>query len=82
MAGIWVFAENREHTTGTLECREEPGSRFWAKLAAFASSTQLAQEYMAHGADEVLLLAPLAEDQPLGILRSRYRRFAAPRGRP
>ena len=65
MAGIWVFAENREHTLELLNAGKNLAADFGAKLAAFASSTQLAQEYMAHGADEVLLLAPLAEDQPL-----------------
>lgn len=65
MAGIWVFAENREQTLELLSVGRTLAPDYGAKLAAFAWDRQLAQEYITHGADEVLLLAPLAEDQPL-----------------
>jgi electron transfer flavoprotein alpha subunit len=65
MAGIWVFAENREQTLELLNGGSSLAADFGTKLAAFAWDSQLAAEYIAHGADEVLLLAPLAQDQPL-----------------
>jgi electron transfer flavoprotein alpha subunit len=65
MAGIWVFAENREQTLELLNGGSSLAADFGTKLAAFAWDRQLAAEYIAHGADEVLLLAPLAQDQPL-----------------
>jgi electron transfer flavoprotein alpha subunit len=65
MAGIWVFAENREQTLELLNAGKNLATDFGSKLAAFTWDRQLAQDYIAHGADEVLLLAPLAQDQPL-----------------
>jgi electron transfer flavoprotein alpha subunit len=65
MAGIWVFAENREQTLELLNAGKNLATDFGSKLVAFAWDNQLAQEYIAHGADEILLLAPPAEDQTL-----------------
>jgi electron transfer flavoprotein alpha subunit len=65
MAGIWVFAEKQEQTLELLNAGKKLAANFEAKLAAFAWDNQPAQEYIAHGADEVFLLPPLAEDQPL-----------------
>lgn len=65
MAGIWVFAENRDQTLELLNAGKDLARDFGTKLAAFAWDRQLAQEYISHGADEVLLLPPLADDQPL-----------------
>jgi electron transfer flavoprotein alpha subunit len=65
MAGIWVFAENREQMLELLNAGKELAADFGTKLAAFAWDKQLAQEYITYGADEILLLPPLADDQPL-----------------
>ena len=65
MAGIWVFAENREQTLELLNAGKDLAGALGAKLAAFTWDRQLAQEYVACGADEVLLLTPLTEAQPL-----------------
>jgi electron transfer flavoprotein alpha subunit len=65
MAGIWVFAENREQTLELLNAGKDLTKDFGSKLAAFAWDRQLAQEYIVYGADEVFLLPPLALDQPL-----------------
>jgi len=65
MAGIWIFAESREQTLELLNAGKGLAEDFGTKLTAFASDRELAGEYIAHGADEVLLLPPLARDQPL-----------------
>ena len=65
MAGIWVFAENRDQALELLNAGKELAADFGTKLVAFAWDRQLAQEYITYGADEVLLLPPLADDQPL-----------------
>ena len=57
MAGIWVFAENREQTLELLNAGKDLAADFGTKLAAFAWDRQLAQEYITYGADEVLALA-------------------------
>ena len=65
MAGIWVFAESREQTLELLNAGKGLAADFGTKLTAFALDRELAGEYIAHGADEVLLLPPLAQDEPL-----------------
>ena len=65
MAGIWVFAETREQTLELLNAGMNLAKVLGEKLLAFAQSDELAREYISHGADEVLLLQPLAKDQPL-----------------
>ncbi len=65
MAGIWVFAENRNHTLELLNAGRELADKLSLSLAAFAADNQLAQEYINCGADKVFLLPPLAGDQPL-----------------
>lgn len=65
MAGIWVFAENREQTLELLNAGKTVGAEFGAKLVAFAWDRELAREYLAHGAEEVLLLPGPAQDEVL-----------------
>ncbi len=65
MAEIWIFAENREHTLELLNVGRVVAEQLGAKILTFAQSNQLAQEYINHGSDEILLLPALAEDQPL-----------------
>lgn len=65
MAGVWVFAENREQTLELLNAGKNLADDLGTKLVAFARDNELAQEYITHGADEVLLLPPLAPDQPM-----------------
>jgi len=64
MAGIWIFAEKREQTLELLNI----GRRLAAKMgttvsALLVGNRDAAPDYIAHGADEVLLLPPLATDQ-------------------
>lgn len=64
MAGIWIFAEKREQALELLNI----GRRLAAKTGTTVSALlpgnpDAARDYIAHGADEVLLLPPLAADQ-------------------
>ncbi len=65
MAGIWVFAETCEQTLELLNAGMNLAKDLGVELVSFAQSEELAREYIRHGADEVLLLQPLAEDQPV-----------------
>jgi electron transfer flavoprotein alpha subunit len=65
MAGIFVFAETREHTLELLNAGANIARGLGTKLVSFAMSSESAQEYISHGANEVLVLQPLAQDQPL-----------------
>lgn len=65
MAGIWVFAETCEQTLELLNAGMNLAKDLGVELVSFAQSDELAREYIRHGADEVLLLQPLAEDQPV-----------------
>ena len=66
MALVWIFAESRgqslELLKAGLDLAAEMGG---ARVAVLASDQQLAEVCLDHGADEVLLLPPLAPDQPL-----------------
>ncbi|MHC1725646.1 MAG: electron transfer flavoprotein subunit alpha/FixB family protein [Syntrophobacteraceae bacterium] len=64
MAGIWVFAENRDLTRELLSAGRDLAAKMGTRLAAFAADNDLAQDYIRHGADEVFLMPPLADDQP------------------
>ena len=65
MAGIFVFAETREHTLELLNAGADIARGLETKLVSFAMSNESAQEYISHGANEVLLLQPPAQGQPL-----------------
>lgn len=66
MAGVWILAENREQTLELLNIGRDLASKMGTKLAAFLwQDRELAEEYISHGADEVMLLPSLPEDQPL-----------------
>lgn len=65
MAGIWIFAENREQTLELLSAGRSLAEGLGAKLVTFALNNELAEEYISHGSDEILLLPPLPEDQSL-----------------
>lgn len=66
MAGVWILAENREQTLELLNIGQDLASKTGTRLAAFLwHDRELAQDYISHGADEVLLLPSLSEDQPL-----------------
>ena len=64
MAGIWIIAENRDQTLELLNIGHELAAKMGMRVAAFLSQDrERAQDYIHHGADEVFLLHPLANDQ-------------------
>jgi len=67
MAGIWIFAEQARHTLELLQAAQtivEAG--MGGEIAAFSwPGGPAPDELGAGGADEVLMLPPLAGDQPL-----------------
>ncbi|TEB06410.1 electron transfer flavoprotein subunit alpha/FixB family protein [Pelotomaculum propionicicum] len=65
MAGVWILAESREPTLELLSAGIDIAAQLGVKVAAFALSSQLAEEYIKCGCDEVMLLPPLAAGQPL-----------------
>jgi electron transfer flavoprotein alpha subunit len=66
MAGVWVFAENREQTFELLNIGRSMADKLGAGLTALlCRDHEAAGDYTARGADEVLLLPLLADDQSL-----------------
>ena len=65
MAGIWVFAEDRDQTLELLGAGRDIADKLSAKLAAFATTAELARDYIECGADIVFQIPELAKDQPL-----------------
>lgn len=65
MAGIWIIADNREQTLELLTIGRELATTMGTKLAALLlQDHKSADDYISHGADEILLLPPLPDDQP------------------
>jgi len=66
MAGVWILAESRSQTLELLNVAVGLADKLGTQVTAFLyGDSQLAQEYIAHGADQVLILPPLTEEQPL-----------------
>jgi len=65
MPGIWVFGEGRVQTLELLNAGKNAAKALETRLVAFTRERPSAEEFIAYGADEVLVLPQLAEDQPL-----------------
>jgi electron transfer flavoprotein alpha subunit len=66
MAGVWIIAENREQTLELLNIACELAADIGTRVAAFLSQDhERVQDYIDCGADEVLVLPPLASDQSI-----------------
>jgi electron transfer flavoprotein alpha subunit len=66
MAGIWVFGQNREQTLELLAGGRRLADEMGTTLAALlCRDREQSRDYISRGADEVLILPPLPEDQPL-----------------
>jgi electron transfer flavoprotein alpha subunit len=66
MAGVWIIADNREQTLELLTIGRELATTLSTKLTALLwHDREPADNYISHGADEILLLPSLPEDQPL-----------------
>ena len=67
MAGVWVFAENYDYCLELLQIGRSLADKTGVQLTAFACGDKgIGQQYIYYGADQVFILPPLAEDQPLG----------------
>jgi len=67
MAGIWIFAEEKELVLELLTPGGELAARQGGKLTIVVPEAEGdPADYFAAGADEVVLLSPLAEDMTLG----------------
>ena len=66
MAGVWILAENSSQTLELLSVAVGLAEKLSTQVAAFLwGDSQLAQKYIAHGANQVLILPLLTEEQPL-----------------
>jgi len=66
MVGVWIIAENREHTLELLNIGRELAVKMGTRVAVFLSQDrEAAQNYIECGADEVLFLPPLTGDQSI-----------------
>ena len=65
MAAIWVYSEERDQTLELLNVGSELAHALDATLVAFAPDRVSAEDYLDHGADEVLVLPSLAAGQPI-----------------
>jgi electron transfer flavoprotein alpha subunit len=64
MAGVWIFAENREQAQELLNIGRQLATRMKTELSAFLwRDRERAGDCIACGADEVFVLASLPEDQ-------------------
>lgn len=66
MPGIWIFGENQEQTLELLSIGGQIAAKTGTGISVFTNQPQdKAKEYAGFGADEILLLAPLASGQSL-----------------
>jgi electron transfer flavoprotein alpha subunit len=66
MAGVWILAGSHDRTLELLNVGAELAEKLNTKVTAILwGDKQLSEDYIAHGADEVLFLPPLEKDQPL-----------------
>lgn len=64
MAGIWVLAETREQTLELLSVGRQLADQMGMNVSALVlQDRERSADYIARGADEVLILAPLSGDQ-------------------
>jgi electron transfer flavoprotein alpha subunit len=67
MAGVWIIAETREQALELLGAGQSLASHMGAALTAVVrKEAGPPEEYIARGADEVLLLPELSPEQPFG----------------
>jgi electron transfer flavoprotein alpha subunit len=64
MAGVWIFAENGEQIRELLHIGRQLAAMMGTTVSVLTSQDRdRARDYIDHGADEIMLLVPLAEDQ-------------------
>ncbi|HVO67435.1 MAG TPA: electron transfer flavoprotein subunit alpha/FixB family protein [Syntrophales bacterium] len=66
MAGVWIISENREQALELLHIGRELAMKTGTGVSLFLSQdSEQARCYIEHGADEILILPPLAGDQSM-----------------
>ncbi len=66
MSGVWIYADKHEQGWELITAGRALAARLGLELTALlAGDTDIAQDFIARGADEVVLLPPLAENQPI-----------------
>ncbi|KUG03300.1 electron transfer flavoprotein, alpha subunit [hydrocarbon metagenome] len=66
MSGVWIYADKYEQGLELLTAGRGLADSLGMKLTALVSGdNESAQDFIARGADEVLLFPPLAEEQPV-----------------
>lgn len=66
MAGVWIILENREQTLELLHIGRELAVKMGTNVSVLLSQDrEQTRYYIEHGADEVLILPPLAGDQSI-----------------
>ncbi len=66
MSGVWIYADKYEQGVELLTAGRGVADMLGMKLTALVSGdNNIAQDFIARGADEVLLLPPLTESQPV-----------------
>ncbi|MCX5852972.1 MAG: electron transfer flavoprotein subunit alpha/FixB family protein [Deltaproteobacteria bacterium] len=66
MAGVWIFAENHERILELLNIGRQLAMKMETRVCVLiCHKPERSEEYIRRGADEVLVLPPLAANQPL-----------------
>lgn len=65
MTGVWILAENLETGRELITIGRTLADNIKSDLTVITWQSELSQEYIAYGADKVLLLPALPQDQPL-----------------
>ena len=64
MSGVWIISENRERALELLNIGRQLAATMGTRVSALLyQDGKEVQDYVSHGADEVLLLPPLSSDQ-------------------
>jgi electron transfer flavoprotein alpha subunit len=64
MAGVWIISENRERALELLNIGRQLAAKMGTRVSALLyQDREEVQDYISHGADEVMLLPPLSSDQ-------------------
>ncbi|HBQ85865.1 MAG TPA: electron transfer flavoprotein subunit alpha/FixB family protein, partial [Syntrophomonas sp.] len=64
MAGIWIFGEDYQQSLELLNIGRSLAQELDTHVVSFALNRIMAQDYLDHGSDEVMLLPALPNNQP------------------
>jgi electron transfer flavoprotein alpha subunit len=65
MAGVWIVSDKRGHALELLNIGRQLAAKMGTRVSALLyQNRELIEDYVNHGADEVMLLSPLSSEQP------------------